>query len=262
MRYSHIFLTRPQPESEELAQMLAPLGVGAIVQPAFDFEPVDAAREQGKLLSELQAADRAPLLIFTSTRAVSFGLAQLPAETLVRLPVAAIGPSTSDALREAGVRVTVRPSAGFTSEALLETLKTDYRQDMPGNPAAVILAAPGGRKKMEESLAALGWDVQKLYVYRRMDSELSREQLDRLGNAKSLLAIWTSANAMQSLSGRLPPADWFKLCQAEWMVISERLLRLSRAYGPAAIHLASGPSNYALVSSVRALMQQQGHEAN
>ena len=77
--------------------------------------------------------------------------------------------------------------------------------------------------------------------------------MNRLGDAKSVLAVWTSANAMKSLSQRLPPAAWFKVCQGEWVVISGRLQRLARAYGPGRIHLAAGPDNASIVSAVRAL---------
>jgi len=61
-----------------LTAMLAPLGLQMVVQPAFDFRGRDAATEQPEVLADLEG-DKAPrLLIFTSPRAVKFGLAQLP----------------------------------------------------------------------------------------------------------------------------------------------------------------------------------------
>jgi uroporphyrinogen-III synthase len=93
-----------------------------------------------------------------------------------------------------------------------------------------------------------------LMVYRRESAALDKQELQKLQEADSVLSIWTSANAMQSLSQRLPPAAWFKLCQGEWLVISDRLKRLARAYGPAAIHLSSGPGNHELSSAVRGLV--------
>jgi hypothetical protein len=37
------------------------------------------------------------------------------------------------------------------------------------------------------------------------------------------------------------------------VVISERLQRLARAYGPSQIHLAGGPGNGAILAAIRAL---------
>jgi len=59
---------------------------------------------------------------------------------------------------------------------------------------------------------------------------------------------------MNALSQRLPPAAWFRICRGEWLVISERLRRLARAYGPSEIHLAGGPGNVALLASIRGLL--------
>lgn len=250
MRFSHVFIARPRSESEELAGMLAPLGMTAVVQPAFEFIQVDAAVEQADVMAELEAASNGKLLIFTSTRAVKYGLSQLPVEWLRRCQIAAIGPTTSSALQAAGIKVSIHPKSGFTSEALLQDLR-DQRGDQA--KSAVIVAAPGGRRKMEEGLSELGWSVQMLMVYHRESSMLNKQELQKLGEAESVLSIWTSANAMQSLAQRLPPAHWFKLCQGEWLVISKRLMRLARAYGPSGIHLSSGPTNYDLFTSVKGL---------
>ena len=59
---------------------------------------------------------------------------------------------------------------------------------------------------------------------------------------------------MKALSQRLPPASWFRICQGEWLVISDRLQRLARAYGPANVHLAGGPGNPAILAAIRSLL--------
>lgn len=251
---THAFLTRPATESEELSALLEPLGLVSVIQPAFDFEALSAKDEQPELMASLVSARTAPLMIFTSTRAVRFGLEQLPPELVSRARIAAIGPATSNALAAAGITVNVRPAAGFTSEALLSTLSARAMGSGPQSRSAVILAAPGGRNKMEQGLAELGWNVDKLLVYRRLNAELNKPALQKLHQASSVISIWTSGNAMQSLSQRLPPATWFKICQGDWLVISDRLERLARAYEPASIHRSSGPGNYDLFTEVRGLM--------
>jgi uroporphyrinogen-III synthase len=254
MRFSHVFVTRPRHEAEELAGMLAPLGATAVVQPAYEFEGLEAALEQPDLMAELAAPDAGRLLIFTSTRAVEYGLSQLPHGLIGRSRIAAIGPATSQALQAAGVPVNVVPESGFTSEALLALLRDGADRLAPAGRSAVILAAPGGRRKIEESLAAMGWSVQMLMVYRRVHAALDNRELQKLATARAVLSIFTSASTMQALSQRLPPAIWFRICQGEWLVISERLVRLARAYGPAAVHLSSGPGNFELYKAVKILV--------
>jgi uroporphyrinogen-III synthase len=254
MRFSHVFVTRPKEESEQLAAMLAPLGVQVVVQSAFDFRGCDAASEQPEVLADL-AGDKVPhLLIFTSIRAVEFGLEQLPRELLKKQKIAAIGPATANALSAAGVFVNVRPSSGFTSEALLDSIEKDSSGFISPQKSAVILAAPGGRQKMEEGLTGLDWTVQKLMVYSRENAELDKQALEGLKGAKGVLSVWTSGNTMKALSQRLQPATWFQICAGEWLVISGRLKRLARAYGPTQIHLSPGPTNSDLFRAIRAVM--------
>jgi len=254
MHYSHVFLTRPRSEARDLAAMLSPLGLEIVIQPAFDFRELNAAVEQPEMVADLEAGGVKPLLIFTSPRAVSFGLRQLPDGLTKTCQVAAIGPATARALEAEGVVVKVRPSAGYTSEALLQTLKADNSGFISPNRSALILAAPGGRKKLKEGLVELGWTAQMLMVYQRENAALDKQQISRLDHATGILSVWTSANGMKSLSQRLPPAVWFRLCQGEWLVISGRLKRLARAYGPSKIHLSPGPGNSDLFTAIRGLI--------
>jgi uroporphyrinogen-III synthase len=251
MRFSHILITRPQRESEELAALLAPLGIPVIVQAAQKFRGLEPSAEQMESLSGLRAANGSPLLLFTSTRAVDFGLPALPGGLAGTARIAAIGPATAKALEAAGFSVDLRPASGYTSEALLSTLESEL---MPSGSTAIILAAPGGRKKLAQSLEALGWNVLMLWVYERHPADLDKEAVDAIRQAGKTLSVWTSANAMNTLSQRLPPAAWFQVCQGEWVVISKRLRKLARAFGPSKIHLAPGPGNAEILCGIRAVI--------
>ena len=250
MTFSHALLTRPRPDSLELAARLAPLGIEAIVQPAFHFLAVDAGSEQPAEMRLLGKSGPDDLLVFTSPRAVEHGLPQVSREIFSRLRVAAIGPATARALAGAGVRNVLQAASGYTSEDLLSRLS----QDAPGSGArAFIMAAPDGRKTLAEGLGELGFDSRVLMVYRAEAESLDREALARLNEAGKVLSVWTSANAMRALAQRFPPAAWFRVCQGEWLVTSKRLVRVARAYGPSVVHLASGPGNDALLTSIRNL---------
>jgi uroporphyrinogen-III synthase len=254
MRFSHVLVTRPRQEAEELAAMLTPLGLQVVLQPAFEFRKREAASEQPRVLAALERDKASRLLIFTSTRAVKFGLAQLPRDLVQRQKIAAIGPATCKALKAAGVQLNVHSSSGFTSEALLDTLEKNPIDTLAPDKSAIILAAPGGRRMMEDELTRLGWAVETLMVYSRDNADLDKQALARLSEAEGIFSVWTSGNAMKALSQRLPPATWFQICQGEWLVISERLKRLARAYGPAVIHLSPGPGNSDILGGIRAAM--------
>ncbi len=234
--------------------MLAPLDLQVVVQSAFDFRQRDVASDQPELLADLEGDNTPRLFIFTSPRAVRFGLAQLPHELIKKQKIAAIGPSTANALSAAGVFVNVRPASGFTSEALLDSLEKDSSGFISPQKSAAILAAPGGRTKMEDGLAELDWTVQTLMVYSRENSELDKQALESLKGARNILSVWTSGNAIKALSQRLQPATWFQICGGEWLVISGRLKRLARAYGPTQVHLSPGPTNSELFRAIRATM--------
>lgn len=254
MKFSHVFISRPQREAEELAAMLAPLGLQTIVQPAFDYVALDAHRTDPQTCAELEASAARDLLVFTSPRAVTHGLAQLPRDALLRLRVAAIGPATVSALAAAGIPVAISSAEGFTSEDLLASLAAEPAPGSSRPGRAYVLAAPGGRQTLVEGLAKQGWQATMLMVYRSEPVALDKAALALLDDATGVLSVWTSGNAMNALSQRLPPATWFRLCQGEWLVISERLRRLARAYGPARIHLASGPGNGAILAAIRSLL--------
>lgn len=251
MKFTHVFISRPRREAEELAAMLLPLGLQSVVQPAFTYFPLDARSAQKEIFDEMSMAGPEALVIFTSPRSVAHGLSQLPDNILFRARIAAIGPATAKALGDAGIRVSITPHKGYTSEALLESIADGQSTSSAVKPCAFIIAAPGGRRKLFEALERRNWQARLVMVYKSEPAKLEKQALKALQGASGVLCVWTSANAMKALSQRLPPATWFQLCQGDWLVISERLKRLARAYGPERIYLAPGPGNTELLSAIR-----------
>jgi uroporphyrinogen-III synthase len=258
MTLTHALLTRPTEESRELARLLAPLGLQPVVQPAFDYLPVNASTEQPEVRHELESADREDLVVFTSPRAVAHGLAQLPPGSIGRATFAAVGPATTRALEDCDVSVGLHPAAGYTSEALLDALDAEGAGRDNRGRRAFIMAAPGGREALEEGLRSRGWTVYKYLVYRAEPAELDREQLARLADARGILAVWTSGNALNALARRLSPSTWSRVCAGDWLVISKRLEQLARTFGPRRIHLAGGPGNDAILAAIRELLRGRG----
>ncbi|HKX54733.1 MAG TPA: uroporphyrinogen-III synthase, partial [Xanthomonadales bacterium] len=117
-----LLITRPQAEAEDLAKRLAIPGLNKVLQPAHQFCPVDIGAAELLALQSATEKAAAPLLVFTSTRAVHFALQQLPAAWLSRCRLAAIGSATTTALQQAGLQDVIQPRPGYRSEDLLRTL--------------------------------------------------------------------------------------------------------------------------------------------
>lgn len=253
MKFSHILITRPHAEAMELATMLTPFQVEAIILPAYSFAPVKLFTDQIRQLQEAAVGAPPPLLIFTSPRSVDFGLGQVPPDILNRSTVAAIGPATAQLLEQAGIHKVLRPSEGYSSEDLLKSIGSDHVERAGTPRQAFIFAAPGGRTSLNQGLEERGIEPHMLMVYERKTAEITTENIELIEQAESLLAVWTSANALNAMHQRLPSHCWYRLCQGEWLVISDRLLRVARAFSPKKLHLASGPSNTDIVAALQTL---------
>lgn len=254
--YSHIVITRPQKEAEELAEMLAPSGVDSIIMPAYDFYSSNLFSDQISNLRHAAGASRPPWLIFTSPRSVECGLGQIPPDVLPRVRIAAIGASTASALQAAGANVALQPNKGYSSEDLLDTLAAQRRENDGARGPVFILAAPGGRMALSEGLQAQGYEPQMLMVYGRRATKIPSSTIAAIERADALLTIWTSANTMDAFSRRLPTSCWSRLCRSDWLVISERLRRAARAFSPRHIYLAGGPANADILAAIKGLPVQ------
>ena len=250
-KFSHVLITRPRTEAEELAGMLKPLNIEGIVLPAYDFLACDVFPDQVSVMQNAARDQSSHLIVFTSPRAVQYGIRQVPAELLKQSRIAAMGPSTAQIIEEAGLTVSLHSEKAYATEGLLGALQLEGRVSATEPRHAFILAAPGGRTRLKEGLAALGYKAHMLMVYERRPSELPGDSVAEIGNANSLLSVWTSANTMNSLAQRLPASTWLRMCHGEWLVISDRLRRLARAFSPGRIHLSAGPSNNEILNAIR-----------
>jgi len=247
---THVLITRPLDASRELADSLRGIGLKPIVMPLYDF------RERAPGV-DLRAAwgegDRRRLAVFTSPRAVQYGLPHIPAGLVAGLEYAAVGAATQARLEEAGRAVGVRAPGGYTSEDLLAS------PALAGKPGrAVIFAAPGGRRTLAEGLGRLGWDVTVAMVYERCPLPPAKTQAEAIAAAGSLISIWTSISAVELAQRNLPVAAWKKLLASPILVISARIAHHLRGRGARNTSLAAGPGNADLLQSVRRLVDTNG----
>ncbi len=245
MKFTHLLITRPAPESGQLAEWLAGTGLEIEIMPAYGFEPA----LPGFDLARAWRSEARRLAIFSSTRAVEFGLRQLPAGFLDGVEVAAIGPATANALATAGHPASIVPEQGFTSEDLLR-----HPGLATAAGVALIFAAPGGRQTLRQALAKMGWSVRMAMVYRRVELEPAAAQAAVLERAVRLVSVWTSASAVEILQARLPEAAWRNVCQGVCVTTSERLRDRLIAAGAGTVRVTDGPGNEAIRNCILQLI--------
>lgn len=242
-----LLITRPLIEAQQLAGELADLPLKMVIQPAHEFRPVAIDSSEINRLQHSVRTKPSPLLVFTSPRAVQFALLQLPLSLLAACQWAAIGPSTAAALQAEGLKPIIQPSAGYTSEELLQRF-----DEIPLRAnKAWIVAAAGGRTALLEGLRQRGISAEMLLAYERSAAPVAVENLYQLEQGGKILSLWSSENAMKQLAASLSASAWQQVCAGEWLVVSERLAGIAAAFQPASVHLSAGPGNEDLAKSIR-----------
>ena len=239
---TYVLVTRPLEASQQLADQLDVLGFFPIVMPLYTF----SAREPlPEVTSAWSAEPLRQLAIFTSPRAVQYGLEHIPDEQVDRLECAAIGSATRSSLESRGVAVKLQAESGYSSEDLLQLPELSVE---PG--VAVIFCAPGGRETLATGLADMGWSVIKAMVYERIPLQPEAKQVDAIMAAGDLLSIWTSISALSLARKSLPESVWTKILSTPALVISSRIQHHLQQLGATRVEVAEGPGNTELVQSI------------
>ena len=254
---THVLVTRPLESAQALAGKLESLGLLPIVMPLYGFskcEPSldmisDRTAQKDQTLADQKPGNQTPvkrqLAIFTSPRAVKFGLAHIPPDQLADLEFAVIGSATRSELVARGHTVHLQPGTGYTSEDLLQLPELAH-----GQGDAFIFCAPGGRETLAEGLDDLGWRVVKAMVYERVPLQPDSETIDALLGAEDLVSIWTSISALKLARESLPADAWEKILMAPALVISTRIQHHLQQLGATRVELADGPGNPELLRSI------------
>lgn len=249
---THILVTRPLEASQQLAAELDAKGLFSVVMPLYTFAARPLNHEMQATLSS--AATRS-LAVFTSPRAVQFGLPHIPPDQVKNFEFAVVGSATGAKLESAGHHVHLQARSGFTSEDLLQVPEL---LAAPGE--AIIFCAPGGRKTLARGLDDLGWKVTQLMVYERIPLPPRPGKVEVLSNAENLLSVWTSISALKLAEEILPANLWERLLASPALVISTRIQHHLRQLGASRVELADGPGNPALLESILRMTARQKHD--
>jgi uroporphyrinogen III methyltransferase / synthase len=194
-----VVVTRAREQASDLVSRLGALGATVLELPSIQLAPLDF------VLPELAAYG---WMVFTSANGVDAffdrGLAprSLDARALAPLCIAAIGPGTAAALSRRGLRADLVPER-FVAESLLEA----FPAPVADRPARVLLArAETARDVLPEGLAALGYEVDVLSVYRTEPAPVDAQMLDRVRAGGAVDAItFTSSSTVDNFCDAVGP---------------------------------------------------------
>ena len=246
---THVLITRPKDASLQLADQLDAHGLTPIVMPLYTFSPSEPVPDVSSAWSE---GSSRKLAVFTSPRAVQFGLPLIPAhDQLNGIEIAVVGSATRAVLEAARYPVHVQAMSGFTSEDLL---RSPALADDPG--VAVIFCAPGGRETIAQGLRDKGWRVDMAMVYERVPLPPGAGQIEELRKSGALISVWTSTSAINLAEQYLPVDVWVKILGSSVLAISSRIQQHLVQLGASRVELAYGPGNPELLQSILRLTGQ------
>lgn len=192
-----IVVTRAREQASELRSRLEQLGAEVIELPSIELEPIAFS---------LPALDRYAWLVFTSANGVDAffdrGLAASgrDARSLAGLRVAAIGPGTTEAIANRGVRADLVPPR-FVAESLLEAFPDP---DGPGSRVLIARAA-SARDILPEGLTGRGYEVDVLAVYRTVPVVPDAADAARVRAGEVDAITFTSSSTVKNFCDAVSP---------------------------------------------------------
>ncbi|MFI3186711.1 MAG: uroporphyrinogen-III synthase [Methylococcaceae bacterium] len=243
---ARILVTRPVHQAEKLSRLIEESGGIAVRFPTLEIV-ARADSEQIKLM--LENLDRCHWLIFISANAVNFALkansGKIPSSKSVRF--AAVGQSTAQAMRNAGLPVDLLPENGYNSEALLEM---PVLQQVEGQNILIVRGV-GGRDQLATILRSRGANVDYLDVYKRIVPQSDNAVVVKLITQQSLDVITvTSAEALQNLMLMFGEKNHKLLSLIPLVVVSDRIRCIAADLGFNRISVTNNPFDTAILEQV------------
>jgi uroporphyrinogen III methyltransferase/synthase len=174
-----VVITRPEPQADEMAEMLRNEGARVIRFPTISIAPPESWDELDATLANLGAYQ---WIIFTSANGVRFFFQRLreigrDVRDLKGIGVCAIGPATADSIERLGIRVDIVPDE-YVSEGVVKAFTgIDLRGKRVLLPRAVV-----ARDVIPEGLEKLGAAVDVVTAYRTVNSGRKKSEIESLIN--------------------------------------------------------------------------------
>lgn len=230
----HVLVTRPEPQSSELCQLIIAQGNQATSFPTIAFAPpVD--------LPAFELLNEQDWLIFISPQAVR---ETTPHIKIKHPKIAAVGAGTAKALYSAGYTQVLHPEMEWHSEGLLALPQF---QIVDGQKIAIIRGA-GGRELIDKELRERGANVLTVITYVRILPKSDIEPcLALLKQGIIDVIVCTSYEGVRNLKVMLGEAGWPYLKNKPIIVMSERIKMLAQDLGFQTIWVTRNPSQTAIL---------------
>lgn len=195
-----IVVTRRLEQSGALIQKLSALGATVLTLPAIEIAPPEDPAELDRALRNIQGYDWVVFTSMNAVRAVSMRMESLGVDRVAMgraVAVASVGPTTSEAFREAfpNGELRVQPSADFRAEGLAEMFS---KHTIRGRRFLLPLS-DRARETLPQALRALGAEVDAVTAYRTVAPAGLREGLaGYLGGGLDLI-VFASPSAVEHL---------------------------------------------------------------
>ncbi len=179
-----VVVTRAAHQADATAAAFEAAGARVERLPLLEVVAPDDPGPLDRALAALRPSAAFDWIVFTSTNAVEQVLARLPASAGTPLPaglrVAAIGPSTSQALRAHGIRPDLE-AADSRAEGLAEQLVPR----LSAGERVLLPQAADARPVLEELLVAAGAEVTRVDAYAKRMPPASRRRAEEIFDAPS-----------------------------------------------------------------------------
>jgi uroporphyrinogen III methyltransferase/synthase len=250
-----VLVTRPLHQAGDLVRRLEELGAVPVVLPAVEVrEPSDRSAVDQALtrLAEFH------WLVFTSANGVHALVRRLrqtgrDLRALGPLQLAAIGPSTADALRSYQLEPDLVP-ATYRSESLAAVLK-----EKAAGKRILLARADRGRDVLRHELQAVA-TVEQIAVYSQVDAvQMDSEVLDSLRRGEIDYVTLTSSNIARSLARALDETSRARILSGEIRLVTISPVTSAdvRAVG---LPVAAEAEEYTVPGLVQALVRLASEE--
>ncbi len=243
-----VVVTRTAPDDSGLIERLHADGFDALACPMQRRVPVD----ENELAADFDALGQVDVLVLTSPHAAEVASSALGATRLGGALLIAPGAGTAARLtdrRKSDFEVRF-PRSGGTSEDVLDL--PELAAERVAGRQVVILAAPGGRRLIADTLRRRGAEVVRLAPYLREAVMPADELLEALERNRPLITLLSSTAALTGLDRGLDDRLRTRWLAGGFVVSSARLADALRALGADRIELAEGASADAMYRALAA----------
>lgn len=236
-----VLVTRPQQQAGELVDAINAAGGSAIAFPVIEIR----ARSAAAVAADAAALPPPDISIFISRNAVEHGLDYAAGQ------LAAIGPTTAAAIRDAGGSVDICPATGFDSEHLLDE---PAFQELAGKNVRIV-RGNAGRELLADMLRQRGARVDYLSTYERTLPQYSDQALltleKRWAGGEIDAVVIMSVQSLQNLAALLPDTCAKRLRSTPLVTPAARVLKEAEsAFSGAHVTLANGPTTSEILDAL------------